>query len=99
VKARLVILKVALPVLVRVTVCAPLVVPTVWLENVKPAGAKLTVVSAATPVPVKVTVFGLSLTLSEMLRIPLRVPVVVGVKTTLTVQFIPAATLVPQLFV
>jgi hypothetical protein len=99
VKARLVIFKVALPVLVRVTVCAPLVVPTVWLENVKPAGAKLTAGAAATPVPVKVTVFGLSLTLSEMLRIPLRVPVVVGVKTTLTVQFIPAATLVPQLFV
>lgn len=92
-------LKAASPLLVSVTICAPLVVPTVWLEKIKLAGAKLTAGPAATPVPVRLTVFGLSVALSEMLRLPLRVPVAVGVKNTLTVQFAPAATLVPQLFV
>jgi hypothetical protein len=91
--------KVVAPVLVRITVCALLVVPTVWIEKIKPAGAKLTADPAATPVPAKVTVFGPSGTLSEILRLPLRVPAAVGVKTTLTVQFFPAATLVPQLLV
>ena len=95
----LVMVKVALPVLVKVTVCAPLAVPTVWLEKIKPTGAKLTADPVATPVPVKVTGFWLSGTLSEILRLPPRAPIAVGVKTTLTVQFFPAAILAPQLFV
>ena len=37
----------AVPVLVSVTVCIALVVPTVWLANVKPAGDKLTPGNAA----------------------------------------------------
>jgi hypothetical protein len=99
VTARLVILKVALPVLVRVTVRAPLVVPTIWLEKVKPTGARLTAGPAATPVPLKVSVCGLPAALSATLRAPVRVPLAVGVKGTLMVQLFPAARLVPQLFV
>ena len=97
--ARLVIVKLALPVLVRVRVCPPLVDPTIWLEKVKSVGARLAAGPAVTPVPVKVTVCGLPAALSEMLRLPLRVPVAVGIKITLTVQLFPAGTLVAQLFV
>jgi hypothetical protein len=98
--ARLVILKVALPVLVRMTICpSSVVVPTVWLEKIKPVGARCTAGAADTPVPVKVMVCGLPAALSEMLRLPLRVPVAEGIKTTLTVQLFPAGTPVAQVFV
>jgi hypothetical protein len=41
------------PVFVRVTACAPLVVPTVWLLNVSDAGATVTAVVALAPVPAR----------------------------------------------
>ena len=46
----------ALPVLETVTVCAALVVPTVWLAKVRVDGVTVAVVVGATPVPVSVTV-------------------------------------------
>jgi hypothetical protein len=42
---------------------------------------------------------GLPLVLSVMVIAPVRVPVAVGVKVTLMVQFAPAATEVPQVLV
>ena len=41
----------AVPVLLSVTACVALVVPTVWLANVKLAGDKLTTGTAATAAP------------------------------------------------
>ena len=51
----LVIVSVALPVLVRVTVCAALVVPTLTLLKVKLAGESWTA-GAVVPMPVRLTV-------------------------------------------
>jgi hypothetical protein len=97
--ARLVILKVALPVLVRVRICGELVMSTGWLPKARLVGERLATAAVLVPVPERLTVWGLPAALSEMLRVPLRVPLAVGVKTTLIVQLFPAATLVPQLFV
>jgi hypothetical protein len=52
-----------------------------------------------TAVPVRLTVWGLPLALSLMLREALRVPAAVGVNVTLIVQLAPAATPLPQVFV
>jgi hypothetical protein len=65
---------------------------------VSDAGDKLTV-GAPEPVPVKLTVCGLPVALSAMLTLPVKVPVVVGVKVTLIVQAAPAATDDPHVFV
>jgi hypothetical protein len=97
VTARLVILKEALPVLFSVTVCAVLVTSTGWLPKARLVVERLT--SGAVPVPERLTVCGLPLALSAMLRVPLCVPLLAGVKPTLIVQTFPTATLVPQLFV
>jgi hypothetical protein len=54
------------------------------------------------PVPVKLTVcvlFAVPPALSVMVMVPVRVPVVEGLKVTLIVQFPEAATLVPQVLV
>ena len=48
------------------------------------------------PVPLKVTVCGLPLALSVMVRVPVTVPAAVGVNVTLIVQVPPAAMPVPQ---
>src|SRR5215471_12516875 len=48
------------------------------------------------PVPVKATVCGLVGALSLNVNVPLRTPIRVGVKVTLTVQLAPGATVVPQ---
>jgi hypothetical protein len=95
----LVIVKLTVPVLVSVTVCAALVVPTVWLANVNEEAERLTVVVGAVPVPVRLTVCGLPEALSVMLKVPVRVPEAVGVKVMLMVQLAPAATELPQLSV
>jgi hypothetical protein len=93
----LVMLKAAFPVLLRVTFCAALVVPTFWLLNVRLVGERL--VPAAAPVPVTLTVCGLPAALSEMLTVAVRVPVTVGVNVTLIVQLPPAATELPHVLV
>ncbi len=51
------------------------------------------------PVPVRATVCGEPAALLMMLRVPVRVPAVVGEKVTEMMQFAPAATLVPQVLV
>jgi hypothetical protein len=51
------------------------------------------------PVPERLTVWGLPLPLSLILRIPVMLPVLEGVTTTLIVQFFPGATVLPQLCV
>ncbi len=93
------IVKVTEPVLVSVTVCAALVVPTVWLAKVSEVTERLAVVVGAVPVPVRLTVCGLPEALSVMLKVPVRVPDAVGVNVTLMVQLAPAATEPPQVSV
>ena len=81
----LVIVRLLLPVLVRVTVEGSLVVPTTWLPKVRFAnerhtpGAFSVPLNAMTLVPV----------LSARVTAPLRVPAAAGVKVTLMVQ-VPA---------
>jgi hypothetical protein len=69
--------------------------PTATPENVRVLVER----EALEPVPVKVTVWGLPLALSVMVRVPLTVPVAVGVKVTLIEQVPPAAMPVPQVLV
>jgi hypothetical protein len=51
------------------------------------------------PVPVKLIVWGLPTALSVMVITPVRVPVAVGVKVTLIVQFAAAASEAPHVVV
>jgi hypothetical protein len=92
-----VMLKAAVPVFVSVAAWAELLDPTIWLPNDRELADRLT--AGATPVPVRLTVCGLPLALSVMVRVPLRTPVAVGVKVTLIVQLAPAPTLAPQVLV
>jgi hypothetical protein len=68
------------PGLVTVTGCAVLVVPTAWFPNEMLCGAIVSVTTA--PCPVRPTVRGLPAELSVIVKIPVRVPVAVGVKVT-----------------
>jgi len=90
----------ALPVLVSVTVCDPLVVFNVWLANVKLEVDKLTTgAGALAPVPLRVKECGLPAALSEMVTAAVREPAAVGVNVTVKVQLpLLAATELPQLF-
>jgi len=97
VTARLVMLKLAFPVLLRVMGCTALVVPRVWLPKVRLVAVRLT--TGAVPVPVRLTVCGLPLALSVMLTEAVRVPGAVGVNLTLIVQLPPAATELPHVLV
>ena len=83
--------------MLNVTVWAGLVVPTSWLANVRLAGDSPA--AGATPVPLRAAVCGLPLASSVTDRVPLRVPVVVGVKFTLILQLAPLPKLAPQLLV
>lgn len=58
-----------------------------------------TVATGAVPVPVKLTVWGLPLALSVMLRVAVRDPLAAGAKVTLIVQLPPATTELPHVFV
>ena len=74
----------ALPVLVRVTVCAVLLVPDIWAGKVSEEDDKLTM--APIPFPLRLTDCGLSLALSVKVSEALRLPMADGVNVTLTVQ-------------
>ena len=87
----------AVPLLVRVMVCAALVVETDWLAKARLLGEKVT--AGATPVPLSDSCCGLAAALSVKVMAPVRVPVAVGVKVTEIVQTALAARLVPQLLV
>ena len=93
----LILLKAALPVLLRVTDCAELVTLMGSVENVRLVGE--TPATGAMPVPDRGTVCGLPLPLSLMLSEADRLPLAAGVKVTLIEQLPPAATELPQVFV
>jgi hypothetical protein len=100
VTAMLVMVRVALPLLVRVTAWAVLVVPTAWLENARLPVDRVTAgAGELVPVPDKPTACGLPLALSVTLSEALRLPVAEGVKVTLIVQLAPAATELPHALV
>src|SRR5579859_4104538 len=80
-----------------VTGCETLVLPSACAA--KPSVVGVTLRTVLAPVPVSDTVCGLPAALSVMERVPVRVPVPVGVKTTLTVQLALVARLAPQLLV
>ncbi len=93
----LLIVSVAVPLLVSVTPCAALVLPTCWLLKLRLVGERVT--AGAIPVPLRLTLCGLPAALSVIETVPVRVPVAVGVNVTLIVQLAAAATDAPQVFV
>jgi hypothetical protein len=72
-------------------------VPTSCAAKVREAGERLT--TGAAPVPVRLTVWVAGLALSVMAKEPLREPLTVGVKVTLSVQLALAARPEPQVLV
>src|SRR5258706_15082825 len=95
----LVMVRTAVPLLLRVIACAALVVPPVCEAKVRLVGLRAAEGPTAVPVPVRLAVCGLPAALSVTVIVPVRVPAAVGVKVTLMVQFAPAATEVPQVLV
>ena len=77
-------------------VCVELVAPTSWLAKVKLLGATVAVLTA--PCPVSSTERGLPAELSVMVKVPVRIPVAVGVNVTWIVHVPPAGDTVLQLF-
>lgn len=77
----------------RFTVCGALVVFTVWVLKVSDEGEGFTVWTAAMLVPLRLTVWGLLVSLRLLLSVKVRVPVslgvVEGVNVTPTVQLAP----------
>jgi len=100
-KTMLVIVKVPLPVLVNVTLCAPLALPTAWLGKVTLATLRL---AAGVPVPVPLNCTtcvlpGVLLALSVIVSVAVRLLPPFGVNVTLMLQFVPATNVAPQVFV
>ena len=56
-------------------------------------------VAAAVPVPLRLTVCGLEVSPSVMVKVPVRLATEPGVKVTLMIQLAPALRLVPQVLV
>ena len=75
------------------TVLAPLVVPKVKVANVRLLGEMLT---AAEPVPARLTVWGLLAASSVNVSVPVRAPTAVGENVTPTVHVAPTASPVPH---
>ena len=90
-----VMLKAAVPTLVKVTVLAALVTPTLVRGKATLAADNVTCV----PTPVRLMVCGLPPPLSVMVTLPERVPTTVGVKVTEIVHLAPARTVLPQVLV
>ena len=97
VSATLLTLNAALPLFVRVTVCAVLLVPTDWLPKETLLAERLA--PGAVPVPDRLTVCGLPAALSVILTVAVRLPLAVGVKVTLIAHFAPTATGLPHVSV
>jgi hypothetical protein len=88
----------ALPVLLRVTVCAVLVLPTFKLPKPKAAEMAAIGAAAAVAVPPRLTMPGLPAALCATVTVPLRAPAApVGSRATETKQLPPAATVLPAL--
>src|SRR5207249_2050128 len=94
-----VIAKAAEPVFVSVTVCAALVVPTVWLAKVSEVGERDGMGVVAVQVLGRGAVGGLPEPLSVTLDLPVRNLDAVRVNVTLMPQFPPNASEPPQLSV
>jgi hypothetical protein len=97
----LVIVKGPVPVLLSVTACALVVVPILVLANVRPLG-EAPAIGIPTPDPLSAAVCvepETLLELSVIVSVALRLPGAVGVNVTETVQFAPAAKLLPQALV
>jgi hypothetical protein len=77
-----VIVRVAFPVFVTVTVCGSPLVPTYCAEKLTVEGDKLTTPLGGGPLPLRLIISGLSAALSVMLIVALRAPLPVGVKVT-----------------
>src|SRR3989449_4857958 len=88
-RAMLVMLRVAVPLLVRVTVCTGLVVLRRWSPKARLVGAKVT--AGAMPVPARDTDCGLSAASSAMLTVAVRALAAAGGKVSLRTQLAPAA--------
>lgn len=96
-KAILLMLTAELPVLVRVTDFAPLVLPTATEPQTSEVGETVTLpVAVAVPVPESETARAVELSLPVMLKVAEREPVAAGEKRTLAVQLEEAARLAPQ---
>ena len=91
------IVRAAVPLLVSVTGCAALVLPTACDPKVKFDADSAT--TGATPVPVRATVCGLPVALSAIVIVPASLPEAVGPKLAEIVQLAPAARLEPQVLV
>src|SRR5207245_1969070 len=92
-RAMLVMLRVAVPLLVRVTVCTGLVVLRRWSPKARLVGAKVT--AGAMPVPASDTDCGLPAASSVMLSLHDALPISVGVNVRLRRQLAPATTVAP----
>src|SRR5208282_4328881 len=88
----------AVPVLVTVTLWGTLAVFRPWAAKIRLGGESPTT-GAARPRPANGTACGLFVALSVRVRVPYRLPVVVGVNVTLTTQLAAAARLAGQLLV
>ena len=87
--------RLVVPMLLRVTTWAELVVPATWLPKVRLPGARVTPV----PVPVRATVCGLPEALSVMKSEAVREPIALGLNVMLKVQLSPTARVAPQVVV
>jgi hypothetical protein len=92
----LVIVSAVVLLFASVDVRGALVVPIVVVGNVNFVGVTETPVM---PSPLSVIVCGLFVALSVMVTTPVASPATVGLKVTEIVQFFPALTVVPQVFV
>jgi hypothetical protein len=97
VRAMLLRVTAAEPLLVSVTVFAPPVMPIATAFQLRLVGLTVTLGEAAVPVPERATVCGLLGSESVKVRVAVRLPAAAGLNRTVTVQLAEAARLVPQL--
>ena len=90
------ILRVAVPVLLIVTVRLLLALLMIWSPKLTGLLRLMTGTGIGVPVPVRVTVCGLPAALSVMLTRPLTVPILVAVNTTPIWQLLPGASELAQ---
>jgi len=82
-----------LKLLVSVKITGKLVIPNVTLPKPRTVGDNVT---GSTPVPVRVADCGLLLAFPLTVKVPLALPVVLGVNVTLIVHLVPAPSPLPQ---
>jgi len=93
----LLMVKLALPVLLKVMLCPVLVLPTFCVVKVRLEGERLT--WPERPVPVRPTECGLPGALSVIVTAAVSAPINEGASVTLIVQLPPPATELPQVLV